>query len=491
MNKFALACMTISLVCIADGVRAQPCLITMEGETKGLWQGPCPNGFASGTGTAILENATYHGAAEGGRAIGKGQLKLRDGAIHECQFGGWAIDCPDVELDVRSSPLVRQPAGGQAEGEAAAAGAMEEPPTDRLADDRRDNHAASSDGARDAANAGHVDPVQPTEPAASWDQSPSAGIEAPTPGPAAAAEPVSLRAPAQPCKLTFGGEVVDWSGGCENGWASGEGTARVPNGMTYKGSAARGRPHGFGTTDGPSGYYQGDFSNGLRHGKGIYRGADGKYYTARFENGFQATEGVPVQDPAPGEDKADHVREASARPDRDESGTDDAGYSAAVEALGKPDGVSGGTASDDSYEGKLAELERREKALEIEAKFREKEREKERRSAALKEELRKKAEAKEAERDRKHLQLGSKAAKSWNKQLGSTRSGTTLFGGSGGAQRAFQNTLDRMIQLNRQRQAERQRYEQQQRTIQRPRTGCKRTCVSRRTGRVECCGSIQ
>lgn len=463
MKKFAIVGATILFVVVGKAPLAeQPCLVIMEGDTKGKWQGPCENGIAYGEGTAILGNATYHGAAREGRAIGTGRLEFKNGKSHQCEFGGWKMKCPDVELEARPGWLEGAPVKGRAEA-AAAGSATEGPSTDRLADDRWDNRAAPSDGVRGTASAGHGDSFQPTEPAASWGRSPSTGVESPPPGRAAAAEPVSLRAPAPPCKLAFREQVVDWSGGCEKGWATGEGTARGPNGMTYRGRAAQGRPNGFGTADGPGGYYHGEFRNGLRHGKGIYRGDDGEYYRARFEDGFQVTEGVPVHDSAPGGETAADVREASTHPDRD-----DAGYNEALEALGKPDGAADGAVSDDSYEGKLADLERREadrkKQLEIEALYREKESEKERRAEANKEKLRKKAEAKEAERTRKELQLGNRAAKSWNRQSRSTPSGTTLFGGSGGAQRALDN-LDRMIQLNRQRQAERQRAIQRRPTV--------------------------
>ena len=444
MKKLAIVGATILSVVIGNAALAeQPCLVIMEGETKGMWQGPCENGIAYGEGTAILGNATYHGAAQEGRAIGTGRLEFKNGKSHRCEFGGWKIKCPDVELEARPGWLEGAPVKGRAEA-AAAGSATEGPSTDRLADDRWDHGAASSDGARDTAGARHDEPVQPTESAASWDRSPSEGIEAPTSGPAAGAEPVSLKVPAPPCKLAFRERVLDWSGGCEKGWASGEGTARGPNGMTYTGKAAQGRPNGFGTVDGPGGYYQGMFENGLRHGRGTYRGDDGEYYKATFENGFQVTEGIPIHDSVPGGDTAAGVREASTHTDRD-----DAGYNEALEDLDKPDGAADGAASDDSYEGRLADLERREadrkKQLEIEASYREKEREKERRAEANKEKLRKKAEAKEAERTRKELQLGSRAAKSWNRQSGSTPSGTTLFGG--GSSKALMDRNRKIIAL--------------------------------------------
>ena len=152
----------------------------MEAGSKkyGKWQSPCPNGTASGTGTAILANATYHGEARDGRTIGKGRLELSDGKAHECKFGGWGIDCPDVDLDVRADRLESSPGGGQTEGEAAAVGTAENPSMDPSAEDGPDSRTARSDGARDTASAEHGHPVQTTEPAASSDRSLSAGGEA-------------------------------------------------------------------------------------------------------------------------------------------------------------------------------------------------------------------------------------------------------------------------------------------------------------------------
>ena len=499
MKMFFLACVAISLVCIADDVRAQSCLIKMEGRIHGKWQGPCPNGVASGTGTAILENATYHGTARNGRAIGKGQIKLGDGTTYECEFGGWAIDCPDVDLDVRSSRLVGQPADSRAEGEAAAVGAAENPSRDQSADGRlvrRDSRAMASGGESDVAVSAHGDPVERTESAASFDGSPAAAVAAAPPGRAVAAEPVSAQPPVSRCKLEFNGQFVDWSGRCEKGRAAGEGTARVGNGMTYTGSAKHGQAHGFGTVDGPH-YYQGRFKDGLRHGSGIYLGSDGSYYKAMFENGFQATDGVLVQGSSRGDDTAADIREASILPHRDEdeseSGKNDSwaqektaearsawsqpggapaedpggeenSYDRALaRSQGDQDGLIRGATLDDSYESKLADQERREaereKALAIEANFRKKQREAELRSEALKAKLRKKAEAREAEKARKRERLDRDAAAAWKKKLGSGRpsgSGTTLFGGGGSAQRAL-NTLLQQQQRYQQRQAEQQR----------------------------------
>ena len=186
---------------------------------------------------------------------------------------------------------------------------------------------------------------------------------------------------------------------------------------------------------------------------------------------------------APERENPDHGT-ASLDPDstlaRDQTAEDDAYYRALAETLGERDGVVLSALPANDYTAKLTALERMEAE-------RRKAREAERRAAKLRRELqeknlRERIAREQAEEARQRARLEREAAAAWRKQSGSrgsTPSGTTLFGGSGGAQRAL-DTLNRMIQLNRQRQAERQRS--QQRAIQnkglcwRPKDGRGGTC---------------
>ena len=106
----------------------------------------------------------------------------------------------------------------------------------------------------------------------------------------------------RPCKLwnpgPQPGEAVIWSGGCEDGKASGEGravwtTARGEE--TYEGYYRDGRKHGRGTAVWPDGRrYEGEWSQGKEHGKGAAIAADGTRYEGEWQDGIMPDRGAIV-----------------------------------------------------------------------------------------------------------------------------------------------------------------------------------------------------
>ncbi len=96
-------------------------------------------------------------------------------------------------------------------------------------------------------------------------------------------------------------EVVTWSGGCENGKASGEGnlvwTYFDADGNSissyYQGPMLGGNEHGKGAyfwADGDR--YQGEFVNGSPHGYGTYYFSNGDRYNGQWENGSHHGQGT-------------------------------------------------------------------------------------------------------------------------------------------------------------------------------------------------------
>ena len=121
-------------------------------------------------------------------------------------------------------------------------------------------------------------------------------------------------------------------------------------------------------------------------------------------------------------------------------------------------------ATDDSYESKLADVERaeaeRRKALEIEANFRRKEREKERRAEVLKAELRKKAEARETERLRRlNERLVHQPTRS-RTPVETKRTNWHSLADS--LKKSMQNLENRVNQIKKERERQRRAYERQQ-----------------------------
>ena len=491
MKKFALVCAMIALVSISNSLRAETCWLELEDGVLGEWQGHCKDGKPYGKGVATLQNATYEVEAKNGRVHGRIRINYADGTSLEGDFVEGKADGQGIFVDAEGNRHIGNISGSPAQ----ASFTMMSPEGERRIGTLEDG-----------------EPVKQTESAVSG----IVGDQAV--GGTAANEAARAEIVAPRCWLAFGGEFVDWQGECKNGRADGEGKATAADGSTYTGSANDGRPNEFGTINGPQGYYQGYFKDGLRHGSGIIRGPDGEYYKANFQNGFQATEGVPGQGPSHGDETAVEVRNASAAPysnmdgsgagkksqwDQDEAdrakrwapdsgsngsqsasglaegtgGKDDAYDRALVRTLGKGDGVVRSALPDDDYTAKLTALEK------IEA---------ERRATRI---------AREAEKARKRARLERDAAAGWKKQLdssapstklGSSAPTTTTSGGSGGALKAFQNTFERIIQFDLKRQAERQRNLEQQRTRRPAGPRCSSsTYRDRKTGKIRCSGSIQ
>jgi len=85
-------------------------------------------------------------------------------------------------------------------------------------------------------------------------------------------------------------ESISWSGGCNQGFATGEGTVEwLLEGRSYAtstGTYQEGKLHGKGVTVGMNGdRYEGDFSDGTRHGRGILTSTNGTRYEGDFLNG--------------------------------------------------------------------------------------------------------------------------------------------------------------------------------------------------------------
>jgi len=98
---------------------------------------------------------------------------------------------------------------------------------------------------------------------------------------------LSLAAQAQPKCLVLDPELQDsYSGGCANGKAEGQGTARGR--AAYVGEFHEGRKHGRGVKTWPWGdRYKGEFADDSKHGTGIYVwGARSAFAGDRYEGGF-------------------------------------------------------------------------------------------------------------------------------------------------------------------------------------------------------------
>ena len=141
-------------------------------------------------------------------------------------------------------------------------------------------------------------------------------------------------------------------------------------------------------------------------------------------------------------------------------------YSAAVQALDGKDGVVLWALPEDDYTAKLTALERQEAERRATAEAQEAER----RAELLRKEIadqrtRDRLAQREAEQARQRAALERESAAAWKRELGSGDeggSGTSLFGGGGAAEQAFQETLQQIMDFNRQRELERQAYERQQ-----------------------------
>ncbi len=97
----------------------------------------------------------------------------------------------------------------------------------------------------------------------------------------------SLSAQAQPRCLVLDPELQDsYAGGCKDGKAEGQGTARGR--AAYVGEFHEGRKHGRGVKTWPWGdRYQGEFVDDSKHGTGIYAwGARSAFAGDRYEGGF-------------------------------------------------------------------------------------------------------------------------------------------------------------------------------------------------------------
>ena len=287
---------------------------------------------------------------------------------------------------------------------------------------------------------------------------------------------------ARKCYLENGRESLDWSGPCDkDGKAYGNGKATAPDGMTYTGSAKGGMPDGRGSIRSADGQllYQGGYKNGFPHGRGTFLDEDGRYYVSDFDNGDPVGEFTPVDGAASDEsrpetvsDTHDGAGEAAPRgADGEGDLTEDADYDAALKALDGGDGVVHAKTPDDSYGAKLMELEESEKrerieeALKLEDHFRKKDLEKQRRSEALKAELRKKADAIEAEKIQKWNKL-YKPDKKINRERNPApveTKRTNWHSLADSLRKSMQNLEKRVNQIKRQRERQRQKYLREER----------------------------
>ena len=147
------------------------------------------------------------------------------------------------------------------------------------------------------------------------------------------------------------------------------------------------------------------------------------------------------------------------------NGIDD-NYSAAVKALDGKDGVVLWALPEDDYTAKLTALERQEAERRATAEAQEAERRAEKLRKEIEDQFaRDRLARREAEQARHRAALERESAAAWKRELGSGDeggSGTSLFGGGGAAEQAFQETLQQIMDFNRQRELERQAYERQQ-----------------------------
>jgi len=425
---------TVVAACLSVGsANAEDCMLELGDGVRGAWQGQCRNGRAHGEGIANFPNGTYRGSAEDGRAHGHGRLNLDDGGSY---VGEWARG------KRHGRGLAIDAEGDRHEGE--------------FANGRPHGHGTgwSPEGGSFTGVWEHGRPVEGTYGGESPDPWAPEDDGAPGPGDPHAGAPTQA---AVRCKLDVGGELLDWSGPCQDGMAIGEGTATARDGATYVGSALNGKPDGFGTVDGPGYYYQGEYRNGVPHGSGIVRGPDGQYHRAEFRDGYQHNESTPVAGAAAGDPWADWEDDAAAAAAADggdswrddaasavddpwapaDSGQDpwardgavagpavgdvdpfvervssvpdasDFDYSAALDALEDTGETVYDALPADDYAARLSEIEH----LEAEHRAAEEAREAERRAKLEREEERARYEAEQAER---HAALERESAESWS-----------------------------------------------------------------------------
>ena len=322
---------TVVAACLSVGsANADDCMLELGDGVRGTWQGECRDGRAHGEGIANLPNGIYRGAAKDGRAHGHGRLNLDDGGSY---VGEWARG------KEHGRGLAIDAEGDRHEGE--------------FADGRPHGQGTgwSPEGGSFTGVWEHGSPVEGTYGGESPD--PWAPEDDGAPG---AGEP-DAGAPTQAavrCKLDVGGELLDWYGPCQDGMATGEGTATARDGGTYAGSALNGKPDGFGTVDGPGYYYQGEYRNGVPHGSGIVRGPDGQYHRAEFRDGYQHDESTPVEGATAGDPWADWEDDASAAAPAPADGADpwrDAAGTAVDDRWAPADPVADPWARDDAVTG--------------------------------------------------------------------------------------------------------------------------------------------
>ena len=367
MKKAILFCALTALFLTVNPAWAETCFVELNGGW-GEWKGPCKDGKAYGTGVAYFPNLTYEGPVQDGRAQGQGELRFKKGGVVRGNFH-------------------RGAAQGQFEG------------TDAEGDRIVGEFRLGEDGKRRLLYLGtdqHVDQKLNAQDAA----------------------PARAAPAARECSLEVGSESLYWSGQCKDGRAHGNGQAVAPDGMTYTGSAEEGKPHGYGTLTSASGQmlYQGGYRDGVPHGRGTFLGDDGRYYVADFEYGWQVGEEKPVHGFASDESRPEDAAQGL---DGEGDWQENTKYDAAVRALDGTDGVVRATIPDDDYDAKLTELESHE-ALEIEARFREKQLEAERRSEAIKAGIREEEAAKDAKKRRSRAALDQEAKEYWERELGSS-----------------------------------------------------------------------
>jgi hypothetical protein len=90
-------------------------------------------------------------------------------------------------------------------------------------------------------------------------------------------------------------ERIRWTGGCKDGFAEGPGRLEWFVGETlsshFEGNMLRGRPHGTGDyLYSSKARYQGEFENGVKHGRGIATSPSGDKMTAQFVRGEPASD---------------------------------------------------------------------------------------------------------------------------------------------------------------------------------------------------------
>lgn len=279
---------TVVAACLSVGsAHAEDCILELDEGVLATWQGPCRDGRAHGEGVATLPNGTYRGSADDGRAHGHGRLSLDDGGSY---VGDWARGKQHGQGLAIDADGDRHE-GGFADGRPHGAGTGWSP------------EGGSFTGVWEG---GH--PVEGTY--GDDDPDPWAAQDAGAPGPGDPNAGVPAEA-AMRCRLDIGGELLDWSGPCRDGMATGNGSATAPDGATYVGSALNGRPDGFGTVEDSGRYYQGEYRNGVPHGSGIVRGPDGQYRQAEFRDGYQHDDSMPVAGAAAGDPWADWEDEAA------------------------------------------------------------------------------------------------------------------------------------------------------------------------------------